>query len=221
MQLKRNIIGVAIFILLVTLVCLGFHKLWNITHTGQKATEDIYQNLAVSVIISWIIFLIAYYMWAIQFYNINRGWTDKDWNDQEAKKKIDPSLAEEEPDKNPNNDQSLGLPTGSVRATIALSLLVAGLSMTIASFSMNNTFPTNALFVDQFEFFKTAFLMMIAFYFGAKSLEILRQPAKPAPAAPVPPAGQPQAGNQLPEDSLDSVAVKNNEIPFKNNPGVS
>ncbi|MFI5220045.1 MAG: hypothetical protein ACHQNT_11210 [Bacteroidia bacterium] len=175
-MLKKSIAAVGLFLLLVIIINFGIHFLWTMNHHDGKATEDIYENLAVSLIISWIIFLIAYYVWAIQFYNINQGWTDADWKKNEEAKDMNFRMGSEiEPDGNPNKGESLGLPPGTVRATIALSLLVAGLAMTIASLSMNNTYPANALFIDNFEFFKTAFLMMIAFYFGAKSLDALRK----------------------------------------------
>ena len=175
-KLKKNIMAVGLFLLLVVIINFGIHYLWTMTHHEDKATEDIYQNLAVSIIVTWVIFLVAYYIWAIQFYNVNMGWTDEDWKKQEEAKDVNPkSGVEAEPDENPNAGESLGLPPGTVRATIALSLLVAGLAMTVASLSMHNTYPANQLFVDHFEFFKTAFLMMIAFYFGAKSLDILRK----------------------------------------------
>lgn len=213
MQIWRNVLAVALFILLVVLVSLSFHWLWSGTHPDHKPVEDIYQNLAVSVIISWIIFLIAYYMWAIQFYNINLGWTDKDWE----KKELSPASSEKEPEENPNAAESLGLPPGTVRATIALSLLVAGLAMTIASFSMNNTFPANALFVDHFEFFKTAFLMMIAFYFGAKSLEILRNTnatTRSQASASASPSQTSQESSKQNVDALVSDSVKHSNEQF-------
>jgi hypothetical protein len=188
--MKKHIWAAIFFLLTFLLITIGVHFLS--AHTQELSASpqrpaDVFQTIAVSLIITWILFLITYYVWAIEFYNVNLGWTDEDWAAKSGIKpnpdgKTSPDIStvtstnvtSEEPKENPNAGESLGLPTGTVRATIALSLLIAGLSMTIASFSMNNTYPLNSLFIDNFEFFKTGFLMMIAFYFGAKSLDILR-----------------------------------------------
>lgn len=186
MKLKNAILAVALFFLIVIIINIGLYAAWFLTHRAPTAASaDVFQILAASVIITWIMLVIGYYIWAIRFYCINLGWTDEDWAAKGGKLSISDSedLGKAtsvtpdtmEPVENPNKDQSMGLPEGTVRATIALSMLVAGLSMTIASFSMNNTFPLNALFIDHYEFFKTGFLMMIAFYFGTKSLDVLRK----------------------------------------------
>ena len=186
MKIKNAILAVALFFLIVIIINIGLYAAWFLTHRAPNAASaDVFQILAASVIITWIMLVIGYYIWAIRFYCINLGWTDEDWAAKGGK--LSASDSEDigkatsvtpdtvEPTENPNKDQSMGLPDGTVRATIALSMLVAGLAMTIASFSMNNTFPLNALFIDHYEFFKTGFLMMIAFYFGTKSLDILRK----------------------------------------------
>jgi hypothetical protein len=187
MKLDKIIGAVGLFFLTVVLINIGLHLAWHLSgHDPKAAPADVFQILAASIIITWILLVIGYYIWAIRFYCINLGWTDADWaaksgNPVQAEALGDMSKATSvnvdtvEPDQNPNKEQSMGLPEGTVRATIALSMLVAGLAMTIASFSMNNTFPLNALFIDHYEFFKTGFLMMIAFYFGSKSLDILRK----------------------------------------------
>jgi len=45
--------------------------------------------------------------------------------------------------------------------------------MILVSFNTKNIVKDNETFIDNFDFFKNAFLMMIAFYFGQKSLETL------------------------------------------------
>lgn len=134
--------------------------------------ESFFLNLAASVVISWLLVLTIYYVWAIYFYNINLGWTDKDWKEKETKVLVTGSA--DEPDQNPNREETLGLPPGTVRSTIALSILVCGVAMMIASFAMPGKLKQNEFIIDHFEFLKTAFLMMIAFYFGSKSLELLK-----------------------------------------------
>ncbi len=169
---KRVILIVVAYILLlgiITFVLIRLH------HDEPK---DLYYNLAVALIISWIILLLIYYIWAIQFYNVNFGWAEQAWKRHEINKKDKPEIAKKEPPKNPNDTETLGLPPGTIRGTIALSLLVAGLAVMIASLSMESRLTENEFFVDNFEFFKTAFLMMIAFYFGNKSLDFLRDRQK-------------------------------------------
>ena len=136
--------------------------------------DDFFNMIALAVIIVWFGILTGYYAWAIYFYNINLGLTDEDWAEIRERKKYNPEGVDE-PKQNPNINQTLGLPTGTVRGTIALTLLVGGVAMTIAGLGMEHILEPNAFLVDNFEFFKTAFLMMIAFYFGNKSLELLRK----------------------------------------------
>jgi len=139
--------------------------------------EVFFFNLAASIILSWVLILILYYVWAIYFYNINLGWTDKDWQDHETKILVEGTPSE--PKANPNLVETLGLPPGTVRGTIALSVIVGGMAMLIASLAMPGRLSQNEFLVDHFEFLKTAFLMVIAFYFGTKSLELLKD-KKPA-----------------------------------------
>lgn len=168
MKNKKVLIGIIIsYIIMVLLTSLAL--------IGIRSSDQFFFHLATAIILNWIVLLIGYYIWAIFFYNINMGWTDDDWDSLEQRKQEGDKnrIAEEEPTVNPHANETLGLPPGTIRGTIALSLLVTGLAMVIASFELNSTYKSNATFIDNFEFFKTAFLMMIAFYFGNKSLEAL------------------------------------------------
>lgn len=136
--------------------------------------QNFLYDMAVALIVSWVVVLVGYYAWALYFYNINYGWTDDDWDRYEDARANNPAAAEGPPEKNPFAGESLGLPPGTIRGTIALTVLISGLSFVIAALSMSSSVPPNAVVVDNFEFFKKAFLMMIAFYFGTKSLEILQ-----------------------------------------------
>ena len=142
------------------------------------------KNLAATIVISWVIILVIYYIWAIYFYNLNYAWTDHDWEMAEAMKAKDPSIDTGEPHANPHADQTLGFPPGTVRGTLALSLMVGGLAMTIIAISMPDTLEENEFFIDNFDFLKTAFLMMIAFYFGNKSIEALQKSSQPKIISP-------------------------------------
>lgn len=136
--------------------------------------ESFFFVLASAIIVSWILMLTLYYVWAIYFYNINRGWTDKDWDERESNILIQDDV--KEPEKNPNSEETLGLPPGTVRGTVALSVLVGAMAMCVASLAMPGKLAQNEFIVDNFEYFKTGFLMVIAFYFGSKSLELIGRP---------------------------------------------
>lgn len=131
----------------------------------------IFKIVAIDLILIWTGILIGYFTWVIYFYNINLGLTHQDW--AEIRMRKDRGEPVDEPKENPNHDNTLGIPAGTIRGSLALSLAVGALAMLIASLGISNRLPLNELFIDTFDFFKTAFLMMIAFYFGDKSLKHL------------------------------------------------
>ncbi len=176
--------------------------------------EELYKHIALLILLVWFAGLGAYYAWAIYFYNINLGLTNESWAELKEKNKLSPDAASTAPVRNPHADQTLGLPKGTIRGTLALTLLIGGLAMTIAAFGMKNSISEDTFLVDNFDFFKTAFLMMIAFYFGNKSLEMIGYKSKkiyskddsksetannPVTAQPVPvaPADDGEEVNQL------------------------
>jgi len=165
-RIGRYFFGVTLFIEVVLL----FFMFLVIKYYNDHS-YDIFKSMALGLIILWVGILVAYYAWAIYFYNINFGITDKDWDDIEANRNSENKI--EEPNENPNSEETFGLPPGTVRGTIALTLLVGTLAMVLMSFGKESVVKDNEVFVDNFDFFKTAFLMMIAFYFGQKSLEYL------------------------------------------------
>ncbi|WKN33295.1 N-acetylmuramidase domain-containing protein [Porifericola rhodea] len=143
--------------------------------------ENLFQAVGLVISIIWIAVFLRYFMWAVYNYNINYGLTDKDWEKIfEARElvKLGYPVSPEElqaPDKNPYRSQTFGLPPGTVRGMIAFTLLFGGLSLLIVSFGSEYSANQLALVRQQFEFFETAFLMMIAFYFGDKSLRYLQK----------------------------------------------
>ncbi|HET6539469.1 MAG TPA: hypothetical protein VFG46_03240 [Chryseolinea sp.] len=158
--------GALLFPILIVLNMILFKFMFT-----PRVKEAFFFILAAAIIVAWLLMLTVYYVWAIYFYNINRGWTDKDWDDQENKVLATGSAPE--PDGNPNAGESMGLPPGTIRGTIALSVVVGGMAMMIASLAMPDRLLQNEFLIDHFEFIKTAFIMVIAFYFGSKSLELL------------------------------------------------
>ena len=197
-----------------------------------RSPDQFFFNLATAIMLSWIITIIIFYIWAMYYFHIHLAVEDKARldDDQKPSEKSGVALGDKLLN-NPHFGETLGLPNGTIRGTIALSLLIAGLSLLIASFEMNNTFNANALFVDNFEFIKTAFLMVIAFYFGSKSLSAITsgnrgvyRPDDPGDGN-APGAGaeddtigsgvdnnnrsQPQSGAVWSENSLPSATVTN------------
>jgi hypothetical protein len=127
--------------------------------------------VSIELILLWVGVIIGFYGWSIYFYNINFGLTNQDWF--EIREKTAKGEEVKVPSENPHTEETLGLPKGTVRGTIALTVLIGGLSMTIYSFGLGAEYQNDSMIVDHLDFFKTAFLMVIAFYFGNKSLETM------------------------------------------------
>ncbi len=157
-----GLVELLLFILIIVIT-------WKAFSNGEA--KHIYNMISINIILLWIGILVGYYAWVIYFFNINLGLTNEDW--AEIRQKTNNGEKVDFPIKNPHRDQTLGLPEGTIRGTLALSLAVGALAMLVASLGMDSTMSANELFIDTFDFFKTAFLMMIAFYFGNKSLQAL------------------------------------------------
>ncbi|SEI86400.1 Protein of unknown function [Cyclobacterium xiamenense] len=142
--------------------------------------DNLFQSVGLATAVIWIALFLIYFMWSVYHYNINYGLTDQDWQRiYDAKDRYSqgfPVKASEmaTPEYNPYRSQTFGLPPGTVRGMIAFTLLMGGMSLLIVSFGTQYSGADAALLSQQFEFFETAFLMMIAFYFGDKSLKYLQ-----------------------------------------------
>lgn len=142
---------------------------------------NIYNAIALIFLLTWIIVFLRYFLWSLYHYNVNFGLTQKDWDSinankiklLEGKEVLKADIVE--PQHNPFRSQTFGLPPGTVRGMIAFTLLFGAITLLIVSMGMDKMELENSLIRDQFEFFKTAFLMMIAFYFGDKSLKYLQK----------------------------------------------
>lgn len=194
-----------------------------------RGSFTVYEGTAITLIMIWIAILIPYFAWATYFFNINFGLTNEDWaeikihrekwiHDQDLRellleapermnqlKMLLSQRGLKIPDRNPHHDQTMGLPPGTIRGMLALTVSIGGLAMFIASLGMDSRLAPNSFFVDNLEFFKTAFLMVIAFYFGSKSLEILQRdrtgPVYGTPGAGGAPPAQPTG---LPSPELEA-----------------
>lgn len=175
---KKFLNSLFIFLMcLIELIILGAIT-YIIVQMIKGPDDEFYNLIALGILLIWFGILVAYYAWAIYFYNINLGLTNEDWAEIRERRQYAPEGVEDVPTENPNNDQTMGLPNGTIRGTLALTLMIGGLSMTIAALGMEGFIKENTFLVDNFDFFKTAFLMMIAFYFGSKSLEMIGYKSK-------------------------------------------
>jgi len=171
-----------IFVILVS----GILGVFQILTTSECGACAVYQALGLGIVIVWACAFLSYFVWAVHFYNISLGITDGGWKKiTEAKNRKANgetySVEDIEADRkfNPYSGETFGLPPGTVRGMIAFTLLFGAIAMLIVSIGMENQLDVNAMFWDQYEFYKTAFLMMIAFYFGNSALKYLKDRNKP------------------------------------------
>ncbi|MEX0968314.1 MAG: N-acetylmuramidase domain-containing protein [Bacteroidia bacterium] len=174
---------------LIFLACIGYVAFF--VKEGTELTSDLtlnpFHKIALIIVLAWIAILLAYYGWAIYFYNLNFGRSDEFWSNFLKKQKefsADPSKDVEAvydllhaPKENPYGDETFGLPPGTVRGTLALTILIGGLALFVSFFGSERLFTVEegSIIHDYFDFFKEAFLMVVAFYFGTKALGILQQ----------------------------------------------
>lgn len=173
-------------VVVVILLLIGIWGVYEIITNSQCGSCAVYQAIGLGIIVIWSCVFLSYFIWAIYFYNINLGLTEDEWDKihvaREKKSNGENYCVDdinEEPAYNPYKDETFGLPPGTVRGMIAFTLLFGAIAMLIVSIGMENEIDTNAMFWDQYEFFKTAFLMMIAFYFGSRSLQYLQNRNQP------------------------------------------
>ena len=170
------IILVVLVLLILTMIGVNY-----ILYDESCVSCAVYNAIAYVIIMLWLAIFIGYFIWATYFYNYNYGVSSGVWKKiEEAKKNkaeqkvYDQDMIDDEPMFNPYKDETFGLPPGTVRGMIAFTLLFGAIALLIVSFGMKNEIEPGNFFMDQFEFFKTAFLMMVAFYFGSRSLKYLK-----------------------------------------------
>ncbi|WP_373493130.1 N-acetylmuramidase family protein [Aquiflexum sp.] len=169
--------GTIIFAILLVTVSITYSVLM---YFEQK---NIFAIVGLLMLVTWLAVFMIYFVWSVYHYNINFGITDGEWAEiAEAKRQgrylehENPDLQIREPKYNPYRSQTFGLPPGTVRGMIAFTLLFGGISLLVASMGTEEINPElMQLRIQQFEFFETAFLMMIAFYFGDRSLKYFRE----------------------------------------------
>ncbi len=178
---RKHLLNLLLVLILIFVEVSLFRLLNNLTLDGH--TNGVFFT-AIAIVIGWIGIVLAYLVWAIYFYNINFGLTNEDWkkireNVEKAKQRksngeavSDAELAM--PSESPYKAETFGLPPGTIRGIIAISMLIGGFSLIIVAIGGVDLKESEQKFVFEFlEFYKKAFLMMIAFYFGSQSLKYL------------------------------------------------
>lgn len=206
--------GIRVIIALTLLV--GIWGIYAIIKNSECGECAIYKAIGMAIILIWACVFLSYFIWAIYYYNINIGLTEEEWDkiyEASESKRTGDFYSQEDidsvPEENPYKKETFGLPAGTVRGMIAFTLLFGAIAMLIVSIGMKNELTQNTVFWDQYEFFKKAFLMMIAFYFGTRSLEYLNGKKTPKPSEKKPDELPTESVNNKP--SPDSATQKTDE----------
>lgn len=165
-----------VIVLFIFLLFLGIE---NIISEKPNSTGQIYNAIGFGMIMIWVCIFICYFIWAVFFYNVNKG-----MNAEKRKRVEEAKLSKaqgkpyqledaEENQENPYRDETFGFPRGTVRGMIAFTLLYGAIALLIVSFGMKGELQNSNLYASEIDFFKKAFLMMIAFYFGSHSLKYI------------------------------------------------
>ncbi|MCU0428176.1 MAG: hypothetical protein MUF71_21395 [Candidatus Kapabacteria bacterium] len=157
-----SIVGVVISVIAFLMIAYSMYAMFFVPKGNVN-----YVGIAIALLVTWFTVLLIYFSWAIYFYNVNLGFTNEEWEQIKAQDNYNPQTHTPE---NPHKDETLGLPNGTVRGTIALTLLVCSIALMIIGFDKEYA----PILASQFDFFITAFQMMIAFYFGNKALDIFK-----------------------------------------------
>lgn len=168
--------------------------------------------------LGWIAVVVAYFWWAIRHYNLNWGLSPEEWKILHPetyckdKTEIETYLQRRldlekrtgkplvEPTANPYEKDSFGLPPGTVRGALALSILMAFLLIQAVGLISPEILQGN------FEQLNSVFKMVMAFYFSARALEVLDKNRKAGTdngkaepeAAPASPAADVPANSNSP-----------------------
>jgi len=184
---------------------------------------DVYDQVALSLILGWMSILIGYLGWGVYFYNFNYARSSEFWakfvaRAEECAKngnKTENELYEEmgAPRENPYKDETFGLPPGTVRGTLALTILMGGIALFVSLFSETSPFAEGE-FYSYFQFFEDAFLMVIAFYFGTKGLDIVtnQRDKRASRPKPVPPSMPPNKDVLTDEEQFEEEEKKNQQV---------
>ena len=113
---------------------------------------DFLNQVALGVVIIWILLIIIFFVFLLRKYTFGKNWT------------VD--------NPNPYEKETLGMPRGVFRAVLTLSILFVVILLEVhsLSFPVEKLALNGEIFVpeDRFNRMMVAFQMMLAFYFGSK-----------------------------------------------------
>ena len=130
------------------------------------------------IMFCWVFVSVMLLLYWFVRYHFYAGFSRKKYLEIVKKIDLEENIAEYEkhnyyPD-NPYLNETFGLPRGTVRGIISLTILVLSLLLVYISIYAEGKFLEN----KDLEFIKDAFLMMIAFYFGSKAVDIYQASQK-------------------------------------------
>ncbi len=151
-------------------------KLWERWEANPDSQTKFEEAIGLSfwVIGIWLFIVVVLLVVLFVRYHFYGGLPRKQYNSLVEEIKNDASIpsgekAEHYP-RNTYHDQTLGLPKGTVRGLLTLTLLVANcLVLYVSTYA-----PPGSQYKNNTEFITTAFLMMIAFYFGSKAVDVFK-----------------------------------------------
>lgn len=178
---------------------------------------------ALGIVVVWLVLVVAYFGWAIHFYNINLGMTSREWKVISPEIYASPKehaayVARREavaaalnsdtggaptsstacalllaPKANPYRRDSFGLPPGTIRGVLALTVMIVFVVAEVA-----RAFGGNVE-ADRVADIRTVFEMVLAFYFGSRAVEVLQKASTVAkPVADALNAAKQTAASQVP-----------------------
>lgn len=149
-------------------------RLWEIWETDHRPSYEMRIRLIIWVMFLWLLLAVGLILYGLYRFHFTAGLGRERYN--RLVKLIDESddipIGEKSLHypQNPHEDQTFGLPRGTVRGLLTLTLLFANCSLLyVMAFS-----PPAIAIEGRTEYIKTAFLMMIAFYFGSKAVDTLK-----------------------------------------------
>lgn len=182
----------------------------------------------------WFLLFFGIIFYALYRYNFNAGLNRKKYRELVRKIDRDNQIPVDQKaahyPQNPYKTETFGVPRGTVRGFLTFTLLIVNcLILYILIYA-----PPESLLEGRLEYVKTAFLMMIAFYFGTRAVEVLRTREEtrrgltglpgPAPLSPennmvlmseqpeIPlnlrPASSPMSDFELPDSKLLRIAAQ-------------
>ena len=149
---------------------------WRLWNEDNKSAGRYQFALTFSIVISliWLIGMIVLLFYSIRRYHFHGGLKHENYDNLVRTINEDDTIPLNDKElfypQNPYKNETFGLPRGTIRMCLTLSLLVINVLVLYISFYA----PPTSVFADRIDFVTTAFLMMIAFYFGSKAVDVYK-----------------------------------------------